>query len=96
MNMLDKVHQVSHDVLAADIRENEDMLMQLNTVTVEPFSQAGTYAGYIGAMLSIILVLVFLGMCIKCKKRKETQNMVKMRTFKEISTDEKSEDEDNM
>ncbi len=94
VSMLEKAHQVSHDMLASDIRENEDLLLQLNTAPLEPFSQAGTYAGYVGALISVVLCIVFIGMCIKCKKRKKNTNLVKMRNFKEIrDTAEKEEEE---
>jgi hypothetical protein len=96
MNMLEKAHQVSHDMLAADIRENEDLLMQLNTAPLEPFSQAGTYAGYVGALISVVLCIVFIGMCIQCKKRKKNKNLVKMKTFREIRDNDKEEEEEEL
>ena len=84
MEALEKSHQVSHDLLAVEIRENEDMLLELSTPK-EPDVHAtwGVYVGYIGAALSIIIGVIFIGMFIKCKKRNSGHKPIAMITLKQ-------------
>ena len=93
---LDKQHQVSHDVLSVEIRENQDMLLELSTPRDDDtVSQIGIYAGYIGSILSMILGIVFISMCIKCKNKKAVQHQIPMKTFKILKDQEEAEEEES-
>jgi hypothetical protein len=84
MKVLEKAHQVSHDVLSVEIRENEAMLQQIRDkeVEVDTFSQVGVYTGYAGAAMSILIVIVLIGLCIKCRKKKTAEHRpIQMQTL---------------
>jgi hypothetical protein len=88
LRVLEKAHQVSHDVLSVEIRENEAMLQQIREreMDVDKVSQVGSYSGYVGAAVSIIIAIVLIGMCIKCRKQKlgAEHKPIQMQTFQGI------------
>lgn len=97
MKALEKSHQVSHDLLAVEIRENEDMLLELsNPDSTDTASQIGMYLSYIGTSISIILGIVFIGMCFKCRlqKSKNAQHSVPMKSLKILKDREDNEDDE--
>jgi hypothetical protein len=68
--VLERAHQVAHDVLSADLRENEDLLTQLNAAqTEEPISKIGSYMGYVGVLISAVITIVLVLLCIRCRKK---------------------------
>ena len=96
MKSMELLHQVSHDILATDIRENEDMLMQLSQPR-DDYVPYSAYSGYFGAALSVLLAIVFLAMCIKCHRRRAAdRESIEMRTYKELSRrEDKGEEEES-
>ena len=68
---LDKVHQVMHDIMAGDIRENEDLLLELSEKKHEKWI---SYSGIVGAALSILLTVVFLALCLRCQKQRKSNS----------------------
>jgi hypothetical protein len=95
--VLEKAHQVSHDVLSVEIRENEAMLQQIRDkeVEVDTVSQIGSYTGYVGAAVSIIIVLVLVGMCIKCRKKaiSSKHKPIQLQTFQVVRDVDEGEEE---
>jgi hypothetical protein len=95
LKALERAHQVSHDVLSVEIRENEAMLQQIKDKEVDTVSQIGSYSGYVGAAVSILVVLVLIGMCIKCRKRRlgTEHKPIQMQSFKVIKERDEGEEE---
>jgi len=96
MKALEKAHQISHDVLSFEIRENQDMLQQLDTAgQMDTVYQVSTYTGFFGAVLSLILGLIFIGMCVKCQRQKASNKhqAMQMKTFKVLKVEEQNEEE---
>jgi hypothetical protein len=93
---IDKAHQISHDMLAGDIRQNEDMLVQINEE--QNVVRAANYSGYVGSILSIIVIALILAVCIRFKcqkcKRQKKETIVKMKTFRQLNTDEAQDEEE--
>ena len=95
---LEKSHQVSHDLLAVEIRENQDMLLELSTPSdTDTVSQIGLYMSYIGTTISIILGIVFIGMCIKCRSQrpKNEQHQISMKNMRILKVQEDNEEEED-
>ena len=60
-----------HDIMAGDIRENEDILLELNSQKHEKWV---SYSGIVGAALSILLSAVFLALCLRCQKQRRNNS----------------------
>lgn len=93
---IDKAHQISHDMLAGDIRQNEDMLVQISEE--QTIGRAVNYSGYAGAALSLIVLALILAVCIrfkcqKCKNQKKAAT-IQMKTFKQLNTDDDQGEEE--
>jgi hypothetical protein len=79
---LNTAHQMSHDILAQDIQESQDMIEEMNN-EVKPIATE-SYAGIFGALLSMGIGGGLLAICIKirCKKtknkRSNNEEMVQM------------------
>ena len=98
MLAMEKAHQVAHDMLNNDIRENEDLLEQLNAPQLdEPISTVGKYVGFVGAALSLVIVIVALILCFKCRKGNSNNHRsqkFELKRFKELATRERQEEEE--
>ena len=87
---IDKSHQISHDMLAGDIRENEDMLTQI--ADEQAVGKIVNYSGYVGAIFSVIIAIMIVAICIRVKCRRKKANIIKMKTFKQLNTDDQGEE----
>lgn len=90
LKALEKSHQVAHDTISLDIRENEDMILKLHEIQAQDntFVQYSSYSGYAAACISLVLIFVFICMCFKCKRNRPNVNNVEMKTFSELMTSE--------
>jgi hypothetical protein len=98
MLAMEKAHQVAHDMLNNDIRENEDLLEQLSAPQLdEPISTVGKYAGFVGAALSLVIVITALILCFKCRKgnsnNHKPQNF-ELKRFRGLAARERQEEEE--
>ena len=60
------------------------MLLELSTPKeIDIHSKWGVYVGYVGAALSIIIGLIFIGMFFKCRKKNSGHKPIAMDTFKQ-------------
>ena len=95
----ERAHQVSHDMFNNDIRENEIMLEQLNAAQDDDtYVTVGSYMGYVGGGISVIVCCVICALCVKCKSKKNSTPTVniQMKRFKELSTGEDPEEEEQL
>jgi len=67
----DHTHQIAHDILASDIRANEDMLMTMGDGA--DLADGGHILGATGLGLSLLCALAVLFVLIRCARRRATQ-----------------------